>query len=821
MKDYSDIQSKPLLLPSPRQPREGEGSNGARGFDRFVGSSGHGSAAAPANFGFDSGGRSAFFDDGPSPMCGPAVLTKLLKKSPPRQQHTNIPEPDHTHSQQQQSSSSSVTSLYYDSSPRQPSSSTAVVQAAAGGGGEDNAGIIKSCLPALHNYSHRHLQYQDLEEPMRSTPGGDTESSSSSTSSSAEKGCGADSTNNASGNSEAEMGGCKSKLDSVQFDSKGAREGKLPSLDCLGGSNDDDDGGTGNIPFSPSKQLLASMIGFKPTQWATPLSAVTEEASSMGSDEQSSSQPQLPSLLDRQHNARTSNGADAASTAVSSVVTTTNAAASSGTVTITGSSQKRQQQQRNAKSAFATVIGSPERNEMLAAMRSLVLKQQAALKEMVNENAKYRSKLSNYQSAMIKMKQKQTESEAMISQLRLEKEALENDARWLREEIKGVGTAFAGGDEDDDTEVQRKLRDLMRGGSFSPNKSADRAASEAFSSFKRSLLVSSSPMSPSFGEEQHQRGRQGNKNNANADHVSPSSPMKMAVKSLNYRKHHQAMASSTANTPTESAVSTPVAAAPVIGARTASPLSPVTMATKCLDDKKYRETQSPSTLLWELHSESDADDTGPDATNPSRSSPFSPVTMASRTLRSDKRLSHSPSTSPFSTLWDVVDATVGASNHNSSTKSQENRRQRQSASPLPPSSSWDAEGRDDNEESEEREALRTVEESERRDACGDDAAAPPKRALDVTASTTMSDSRDESSVLLSADGEESVPSDEKISPSPSPSPTASSKRLNIAREEVIMFKQRLETIQKKRSERQSGRKQTSSRSVRFDTITIK
>lgn len=477
------------------------------------------------------GARDVGFDGiSASPMCGQAVLTNLLGKSPNKKHHR-----DH-----------------------QPHYSPPTTN--------------KSCLPpVLHGAARRRL-YEDLAGPVRSPE--DTESSSSASSS----GVGAAAAAGAGGSEF----GSSLNFNVVQFDSS--------AQDSMT-SGAGDDGNTN--PLSPSKNLLASFIGFKPTPWSSSLPAVTEEASSLGSEEHS-------------HHEAMKMKKDTA--------------------------ESREATSRPTPSARNPHHSSPERNEMLAAMRSLVLKQQAALKEMVKENAKYRSKLCDFQSSIIKMRQKQVESEAKIKQLTLEKEAFKNEVQWLRDEIKTVGVAAAADAEsdDDDTEVQRKLRDLMRGEPFSPNKSAEKAASDAFSTFKQSLL--SSP------PEEQRPGTQHTPFN------TPSSPMSMAVRSLDYRRK----------------------------------------------------------------------------------------------------------------------------DHSSS-------------------SAWVVESRDD-----EGTVLSST------------------SGRDTNASTTISNSRDESSAF-SASWEDSVPSDEKKPPPPS------TRKLNIAREEVTMFKNRLESIQRKRSERNTGRKQTN-RTVRFETI---
>jgi hypothetical protein len=81
------------------------------------------------------------------------------------------------------------------------------------------------------------------------------------------------------------------------------------------------------------------------------------------------------------------------------------------------SSQQQQQQQHQP-----TNDTSPERAEMLLTMRSLILKQQTALKDLSLQNASYRAKLMEYQEEILALKQ-----DALPSQERIERLVLDNE----------------------------------------------------------------------------------------------------------------------------------------------------------------------------------------------------------------------------------------------------------------------------------------------------------------------------------------------------------------------------------------------------------
>ena len=79
---------------------------------------------------------------------------------------------------------------------------------------------------------------------------------------------------------------------------------------------------------------------------------------------------------------------------------------------------------------------SPERNEMLLAMRQLVLKQQAALSEIAEENRHYRRELQECRKLLTLAKEAYTKQQRQVESFTLEKESSDAEVMWLREEVK-------------------------------------------------------------------------------------------------------------------------------------------------------------------------------------------------------------------------------------------------------------------------------------------------------------------------------------------------------------------------------------------------
>ena len=89
------------------------------------------------------------------------------------------------------------------------------------------------------------------------------------------------------------------------------------------------------------------------------------------------------------------------------------------------------EQTRNVRS-----YSSPERNEMLLAMRQLVLKQQAALSEMAEENRHYRLELHECRQLLQLAKEAYTKKHRQMENFMVEKESADAEVLWLREEVK-------------------------------------------------------------------------------------------------------------------------------------------------------------------------------------------------------------------------------------------------------------------------------------------------------------------------------------------------------------------------------------------------
>jgi hypothetical protein len=162
----------------------------------------------------------------------------------------------------------------------------------------------------------------------------------------------------------------------------------------------------------------------------------------------------------------------------------------------------------SASSKANNKFTSPEKEEMLEAMRTLVLKQQAALKELSKENSHFRKKMEEYQNMLIKMKRVNAEKEGRISAMQLEKDAIETESMYLRGQVESLRARLQESVDYEDDDVQQKLRNLMVGGKaatgattpttpgrssgvktelFSPSSTAEQVATDAFNTFKRTL----------------------------------------------------------------------------------------------------------------------------------------------------------------------------------------------------------------------------------------------------------------------------------------------------------------------------------------------
>jgi hypothetical protein len=83
---------------------------------------------------------------------------------------------------------------------------------------------------------------------------------------------------------------------------------------------------------------------------------------------------------------------------------------------------------------------SPEKNEMLLAMRQLVLKQQSALTEMAEENRTHRSELQECRQLLELAKQTCTRQQRRMEAFTVEKDSADAEVLWLREEVKTLRT---------------------------------------------------------------------------------------------------------------------------------------------------------------------------------------------------------------------------------------------------------------------------------------------------------------------------------------------------------------------------------------------
>lgn len=339
-------------------------------------------------------------EDVTRPMCGQGVLTKLLKKSP------TVPS----------SSNSSSNFSMTDSSP----------------------GGSRNCIVPGKGVPFQRRRYDEVTRHLLASPE-DTESSSTSSDKSSDD-------HRATQASTSTAGPYL-----VQFvHSNGT--GAAVASDAT------------TAPPTQRQQMVQPLVFPRNGLWSTPLSAVTEETSSVETEETPRDREPAP--------------------------------VSTGALNASSSS--------SSKAKFT----SPEKDEMLEAMRTLVLKQQAALKELSKENSHFRKKMEEYQNMLIKMKRVGAEKEGRISAMQLEKEAVETECMYLRGQVESLNARLQESLDYEDDDVQQKLRNLLVGGKaanaantpttpshnrgvkselLSPPSTAEQVATDAFNSFKRTL----------------------------------------------------------------------------------------------------------------------------------------------------------------------------------------------------------------------------------------------------------------------------------------------------------------------------------------------
>lgn len=105
------------------------------------------------------------------------------------------------------------------------------------------------------------------------------------------------------------------------------------------------------------------------------------------------------------------------------------------------------------------ILSSPEKMELLTAMRQMILKQQEAIKIMSEQNLIFKHKLASCQKDMDDMRRGNAEQEVRITRLVLQKEAFESESTWLRAEVTSLKSELAYLKSDDD--LTKRFERLM------------------------------------------------------------------------------------------------------------------------------------------------------------------------------------------------------------------------------------------------------------------------------------------------------------------------------------------------------------------------
>ena len=131
-----------------------------------------------------------------------------------------------------------------------------------------------------------------------------------------------------------------------------------------------------------------------------------------------------------------------------------------------------------------TSYSSPEKAQILEAMRALVLKQQTALTELAAENAKARRELGKAREDLESLRDERAKQKTIVDQLTLEKEMLEAEVVWLKEEVK-TSTSATIDTRDDESEMEKEFHRIM---SKSMDDETDWQEANAFQNFKKALM---------------------------------------------------------------------------------------------------------------------------------------------------------------------------------------------------------------------------------------------------------------------------------------------------------------------------------------------
>jgi hypothetical protein len=227
--------------------------------------------------------------------------------------------------------------------------------------------------------------------------------------------------------------------------------------------------------------------------WETSLPTVTEEMSfeSETSASQAGRPPQEASLLTTTLSTCTS----ASSSSFFEGINSTDS--NDDEVEETYKERKTEIRSENTESTTVSQrssLSSPEKMELLCAMRQMILKQQAAIKDISEQNLDFKQKLASCQNEIKDMRRDSEEQQVRIAQLVLQKEAFASESTWLRAEVDALKGELAHLKSDDD--LQKRFASLMEDDTKSNSDDSSSSASDqldlsVLDSFEKEILLDS------------------------------------------------------------------------------------------------------------------------------------------------------------------------------------------------------------------------------------------------------------------------------------------------------------------------------------------
>jgi hypothetical protein len=272
----------------------------------------------------------------------------------------------------------------------------------------------------------------------------DTLSPSSKASSSKMRQEGEDENKNGIGPKQTETSQCILQFDPLELDLIAKEKKELESFEI------------GSESLKKAELISEATTNSLSILWSTPLAPVLEEKASYGGETQDSANK-------LSFSATTSNKMRSSSLMENvSESSTSSSSCSYGPDSRTLEKELRDNITRNFQehSSSGALSDHPDNYALLQDSRELILKQQQSLKELTQENQKFRENFTGYHAEMKQMRQQSTKQQGEITQLVNQKKSYEAETVRLKEEVKALRAELAFLKEEDD-DLKRKFDGLM------------------------------------------------------------------------------------------------------------------------------------------------------------------------------------------------------------------------------------------------------------------------------------------------------------------------------------------------------------------------